>query len=613
MALYSEWVPLLKSGRGVFHRKHWGFTMVQAGTLGIDTDSGRTRKATTRRAAVLETLCAGLSGREMPEDVAARIVPLVRDQLTANERSLFGRGLRGHRQVRSYGKYGSGFAYADLFAKDTDDDDVADDYAGYAGLFGYGVGSSMPTAFASVAPLDRQAKVLATITEFPIAKASKTFGKTNGADAVRANGSAASDAVLNFDRDPGALDALLAHARARIGMTPGHTNFKTDRLDRKGRGEHLTVQVSRRHYDKVFRLVAHVEELRAERAEYGALLRLARFAKTAFAADLPRDRFMRDPLSAAFVAYLTANLARRSLFTNGAQAGAYDERAAILFAALERQDKAQVKGQQGASGGTDWFSIAHVFPRTDVLDRLSIEERAELLEHTLAILNETAGRLEAVALAGDINTTTMIVRRGNDSSTWNLLAGAWNKARDYWIALVYSLGQEQLFDAFLPGKVLRLMAADVAAWHRETDGDLHDDTPIWAVLPRPWKVMAGTARCGRAEIEAACATAGTKRGVVTDPAKTGWSAPRPRTTIDVTRPTPETVHGVVVGHPALAAFLRKIDAFGGHGHPLRWDKVPAAVSSFAGSSFGPSPEPSFDEEAQTAWDAELDSPYSAGF
>jgi hypothetical protein len=572
-----------------------------------DTSETIVPKDVARRAAVLETLYAGLSGREMPEDVAARVVPLVRDQLTANERSLFGRGLRGRRQARSYGKYGSSFTYADIFAADTGDNHDDDDgIGGYAGLFGYGVGSSMSTSFSPVAPLDRQAKVLATITEFPIVGAGKARnGRANSKD------HGAASTTLNFDRDPGALDALLAHARARIGMTPGRTNFKTDRLDRKGRGENLTVQVSRRHYDKVFRLVVHIEELRAERTDQTTLLNLGHFAKTVFAADLSRDRFMRNPLSAAFVAYLAANLGRRSLFTNGSQAGAYDERAAILFAALERQDKSQ-------SGSTDWFSIAHVFPRADVLDRLSVEERTELLERALGILNDTAARLEAAALAGNIDTATMIVRRGNDSSTWNLLAGAWNKARDYWIALVYSLGQEQLFDAFLPGKVLRLMAGDVARWHEGSDGGLHDDTPIWAMLPRPWEVMAGTARCGRAEIEAACRVAGAKRGVITDPAKTGWSAPRPRTAIDVTRPTPETVHGVVVGHPVLAAFLRKIDAFGGHGHPLRWDKAPAAASVFAGSSLmgspaGSTPRQPFDEEAQAAWDAELDGSYSAGF
>jgi hypothetical protein len=34
-----------------------------------------------------------------------------------------------------------------------------------------------------------------------------------------------------------------------------------------------------------------------------------------------------------------------------------------------------------------------------------------------------------------------------------------------------------------PGKVLRLMAADVAWWHRQSGGGLHQDTAVWKELP----------------------------------------------------------------------------------------------------------------------------------
>lgn len=485
--------------------------------------------------AAMDALYAGLSGREQPEDVAARIAPLLRDRLDARERSAFGRGLPGRRRTAAYNAYGAaspyGYAYADIF----EDED---------NLFGASADSSMSTKFDGVTPLNRQAQILAEIAGF--------VGN------------------FDFDRNTGALDALLAFARAQIHMAPGHTDFKADRLNgdaRYARG----MRISRRRYDKLFRLIRDLETLRAERTNQAALFALGRFAKTVFAADLARERFGRDLASACFVAYLTANLGRRSLFTNGHQAGAFDERAAALFALLER------------SATTDWYAVAHVFPRADVLDRVSLEDRTTLLARVLDILTATATRLEAAATTGDINTTTMIVARGNDSSTWNALAGAWNKARDYWIGLVYSLGQEAMFESFLPGKTLRLMAADVASWHRATDGDLHDDTPIWAALPKPWEVLAGTAACGRAQIEAVC------RSLGVDPTKTGWSAPRPRTSIDVTRPTPETVHGVVVGHPALAAFLRKIDAFGGHGHPLRWDRLPETQMSYATARSSSSP------------------------
>ena len=344
--------------------------------------------------------------------------------------------------------------------------------------------------------------------------------------------------------DPEAIRALLAAARARLGMTEGRTSFKYDRENREARRAR-GVDLSRRRYDKLFRLVGRLEVYLVERAEQEALFGLNRFAKTAFAAELPLERFAVSTASAAFVAYYAANLARRSLFIAGPQARAFDQVAEMLFARCERADD------------TDWYAVAHVFPRADVLGRVSVQERVELLERVLRVLEETAARLEVVATRDSLDLERMIVRKGNDSSTWNTLAGAWNRARDYWIALVYSLDQEAFFDAFLPGKVLRLMAADVAAWHRLKGNTVHDDTSVWAVLPKPWDVVAGRESCGRAEVEAACRRFGI------DPEQTGWSAPRPRTTVETWRPTPETVHGVVVDHPELALFLRKVGAFSG--------------------------------------------------
>ena len=79
-------------------------------------------------------------------------------------------------------------------------------------------------------------------------------------------------------------------------------------------------------------------------------------------------------------------------------------------------------------------------------------------------------------------------------------------ARDYWIALIESLGQTVVFDDLMPGKVLRLIAADVVAWHRMSGNtEPHGDTFVWAALPKPWEVLIGDATCTYADIEAACA------------------------------------------------------------------------------------------------------------
>ena len=151
----------------------------------------------------------------------------------------------------------------------------------------------------------------------------------------------------------------------------------------------------------------------------------------------------------------------------------------------------------------------------------------------------------------------MIVKKGDDSTTWNATAGAWNKARQSWVALLYALGMEEVLDRMCLGKVLRLMAADVAFWHRAVGGRLEPDTAVWAELPGPWDVLGGTAVCTRADVEAACG----RHGV--DPIKAGWTAPAPERRVEAFRPTPELVHGVEVGHPGLALILRRMGVFSG--------------------------------------------------
>lgn len=139
---------------------------------------------------------------------------------------------------------------------------------------------------------------------------------------------------------------------------------------------------------------------------------------------------------------------------------------------------------------TSWYAIAHVFPRPDMLARLTERQKGELLGRWFAILSELAEWLEAAWRRTEIDLATMIVRRGNDSSTWNLFAVTWNRTRDHWIALVESLGMDAPFDTMLPGKVMRLMAADAAAWHRSTGGDIHPDTKVRREVPKPWDAAA---------------------------------------------------------------------------------------------------------------------------
>jgi hypothetical protein len=147
------------------------------------------------------------------------------------------------------------------------------------------------------------------------------------------------------------------------------------------------------------------------------------------------------------------------------------------------------------------------------------------------ILHDLATLLEEVWRTTEIDRETLIVRRGNDSSTWNQAAGAWNKAREHWIALLHAMGMSRLLEDLCPGKVLRLMAADVAAWHRASGGEVHPDTKVWAELPPPWEVLQRRASCTKAMVEATC------RKHKVDPS--GWTGPKPPKVPVPFRPTPE--------------------------------------------------------------------------
>ncbi len=129
-----------------------------------------------------------------------------------------------------------------------------------------------------------------------------------------------------------------------------------------------------------------------------------------------------------------------------------------------------------------------------------------------------------------------------------------------------------MIDQLCFGKAMRLMAADVAAWHRQSGGDVDSDTFVWAALAPPWEVFAGTATSTRAEVEAVCSRYGV------DPVKRGWTSPRTHRKAVPFRPTPELVHGVAVQHPQLATVLRQAGWFSGkQRRPIDVDQQPFVV------------------------------------
>ena len=342
-----------------------------------------------------------------------------------------------------------------------------------------------------------------------------------------------------------AATAYLVRLNGALSKTFERHDFKADRRSHAQRRE-VGLDVSRRQYNKQFRHIAYMEKKLAKMRREQRKYEFTRISKTKLATQIRADELRADPDTACFVAYYAARYNLRSEFTNVSQVRPYDEIAQMLFERCADNPDA-----------TNWWAIAHIYPDAQVLARLSDSQRGELLGRWTAILDDIADLLREVWSKTNVNIETMIVQRGNDSTTWNQTAGAWNRAREAWFALLEALQMDGILDEMCPGKVPRLMAADVAYWHRISGGGLHPDTFVWAELPLPWEVLRGEKTCRRADVEAACERHGLK------PEASGWTAARPRGAAVAFTPTPELVHGVTVGHPVLAKILREMGAYSG--------------------------------------------------
>jgi hypothetical protein len=342
-------------------------------------------------------------------------------------------------------------------------------------------------------------------------------------------------AVTDLD----SLRLLAANAGEGILWRPG-VDFKErlNREDRKANG----IELSRRQYNRAWRFLirldAKIGHLETELRKRELMLA----GRSGLAADITLDRFGRDPSAACFVAYLVARKNLRRQFSLSGKTNPFDEIADMLFRRLGE--------------GSDWWMVARVHPQPHVLAHLSQADLGELLGRWSALMR---GAVQILKQAWDpqVNRTTMIVRRGMDSSTWNTVAQAYNTARAGWLNVLSATGLEVLLDAACPGKVMRLMAANLAYWHRSTGSDVDPDTAVWAALPLPWQVLDGEASCTRAYVEQTCRRFGV------DPQKRGWTAARATGRVAWFEPTPELVHGVSIADPTWATLLRNAGAFSG--------------------------------------------------
>ncbi|WP_223152158.1 hypothetical protein [Chitinophaga qingshengii] len=344
--------------------------------------------------------------------------------------------------------------------------------------------------------------------------------------------------------DPQVVDTFLATVSPLIHKNPGFSSYKTDRLNREARAA-AGLDLSKRRYNKLFRCLRHLEKKLRTMISQAEKSRFQRIGKHAFAEDISREDFMADTHSACFIAYYTARCNLRSEFTIDGQQRPYDEIADMLLQRCLLHPET-----------ANWWAIAQVYVAPHVLDKLTAEQQGFLLGKWTTLLQQIATLLENLWTTNEFNQMTMVVKRGNDSSTWNNTAAAWNKARDSWINLHYALGMDFMLDEICFGKAMRLIAGDVAAWHHAMGNNGDKNLLVWNQLPLPWEVLSGKTTCNRERVAAAC------RKVGLDPQQSGWLAPRKHQAVPF-RATPELVHGVTITNPYLAKILKQHKYFSG--------------------------------------------------
>lgn len=357
------------------------------------------------------------------------------------------------------------------------------------------------------------------------------------------------------------IEKFIEEVSPIINKKVGANNFLFDRLNKEQRKDN-GIELSKRSYNKKWRLLKRLEYKLLKYSQEVKKNEFQKIGKHGLSHTLDLNEFQKDLNSACFIVYYNSRCNLRSVFTNINQERAFDAISKMLLNRCKGVTMKSVLGifktetKQETIALTNWWAISHIYTSQEVLRKLSDEQKGKLLGKWTSILQEIALFLSEIWETSNIDRQTMIVKRGNDSTTWNNTAGAWNKARDNWMNIIYSLGMEYILDEICFGKVLRLMAADVVAWHSSTGGKLDPNTDVWNKLPLPWDVFQGNEKCNKELVIKYCENVGI------DPVKSGWIAPRIHGVVEF-KPTPELVHGVVVSNPYLATVLKKHKYFSG--------------------------------------------------
>lgn len=332
--------------------------------------------------------------------------------------------------------------------------------------------------------------------------------------------------------------------KARSGhRNGGHADFR-QRLNREELA-HRFPGVSVRRYRKAVRALLHLHKRALTAAAAADYARAIHLGKTRLAFLIDRDAFKKSPATAQFVAYYTARLKLRTLFTVGPQDRPMDHIAQLLL------DRAL------ADPNVRPEVIACVYCPPMIVALLDDAAKVRLATTYFAQVEWLATQLSTL-WNPRWRTGTMVMRKGDNSSRWNAAARAWDQMRTGWFNVIVGAHWDDVLTEFCFGKVPSLIAGDVAAWHHHVgEHEPHHDVHVFQRLPLPWEVVLGTKECTATDVRNACAEVGI------DPDATGWTLPYRQSELAVTRPTYDLVHGIMVSDPVAARWMRKAGWFAG--------------------------------------------------
>lgn len=348
-----------------------------------------------------------------------------------------------------------------------------------------------------------------------------------------------------FDRDYlDSLKKVTADLYQWLAVTPGISAEQTLATRLVAGNENLwqsSSATSKKAYLKRLRAVTNFDKKvarvrKALNSRYGLMTAKSRLARLVDADKL-------NDVALAYVAYVVARANRRTRFQLETQSKAFDTIVDGLFKLLPQD--------------TAWDQVALVAPVESVFRKLDVSTQATTLALFYNEMVFWAELLEQewVALPQNVQKT-FVVSHGTNSTDFNAFAGAFNTMRSGWIAGMTASGLSSMFDMYLPGKAIRLLAADLVRWnYYVNDSYVSADAELFAKLPYPWDVIKGDAELTRAimvDVDVLDEATLTEKG---------WVSPRSGLEFEAPAPDPALVHGVTVANPELAVLLRKIGVF----------------------------------------------------